>query len=368
MRTVSGTAARLALALTFVACCLASAALAQNREEHFISARAGGVNFVAGRVEYRHESETAWRRLTARHTLESGDVVRTGAGGLVEVLLNPGSYVRLAGDAELQLADASLDNLTLKLLRGSAVVEATGYDKSEVAIACETPQTRAQLVRSGIYRINVLEPNVTEVAVRKGRALVGRPATLVKGGKVARVVGGGAVELAKLVKTRDDLELWSKERADELAEANQRLARRNARSALNAALSGFSFDSDLFRRSSGIWVWTPGAGCYTFLPYYPGWSSPYGTGYYSSIGFYQQPGCGSCPVGLTPVVVNNPGGNGGGLSAPGQNPSYPSPGGSGGLGNAPAPTTSIPREMPSTPIARPDIPTKIGEDGPRERP
>ncbi|MCA1593422.1 MAG: FecR family protein [Acidobacteria bacterium] len=349
MRIAFKNIARSLFVLSFVVFCATSAALGQNRENHLISARAGGVNYVSGDVRFRHEGETSWQRLSSRHNLESGDVVRTGAGQ-VEVLLNPGSYVRMADNSEFEMTDTSLDSLRLKLRRGSALIEATGYDKSEVEIAVETPQTQAKIIRSGIYRINVLPSNVTEVAVRKGRALVGAQALLVKGGKVARV--SGVVEVAKLEKTKDALDIWSKERANNLAEANQQLARRNNRSSLNSMLAGMSFGNQAFRQSSGLWVFSSFSGCYTFLPFYPGWNSPYGSGYYSTLGFYTHPGYG----GVRPVIYTNPGYSGGGVS-PSGNPN-PSTGGGNSGAVAPAREPREPREMPG----REDIPTKMGAD------
>src|ERR671937_875008 len=84
------------VALSFFTALAVASARAQSRDAHFISARAGVVNYV------------------------SGDAVRTGADGRVEVLLNPGSYFRAGASTEFELTDASLDNLRLRLARGAA--------------------------------------------------------------------------------------------------------------------------------------------------------------------------------------------------------------------------------------------------------
>src|ERR1041385_1802572 len=55
----SGLAALLILTAFAVA-----SARAQGREEHFISARAGGVNFVSGEVKTRRSGEVGWRQPT----------------------------------------------------------------------------------------------------------------------------------------------------------------------------------------------------------------------------------------------------------------------------------------------------------------
>src|ERR1051325_2584896 len=127
MKRIMNASLRSLLALAFVAVCGASAARAQIHDARVIRARAGGVNFVSGDVSMRREGDKSWLRLSANEELKSGDIVRTGAEGRVEVLLNPGSYLRAGGDTMFTLADASLEDLRVAMVRGSAVVEATGY-------------------------------------------------------------------------------------------------------------------------------------------------------------------------------------------------------------------------------------------------
>lgn len=328
MKDTRKTFKRLFIAAALVAACVGAGARAQNREEHFISARAGGINFVSGDVTARSAGEKEWRRLSVKDNLRSGDAVR--AVGRVEALLNPGSYLRAGDGAEFELTSASLEDLQLTLRRGGIVVEATGYDGLDLSIVVVTPQARVLIVRGGLYRLNVLPSGVTEVAVQHGRAFVGgSPETLVKGGKVARV-GAGGVEVVKFDKNnRDMLDLWSRERGHELAKANEKLANRNT----NALLARTSFDTMFSaQNSSGFWLWSAGSGCYTFLPLYAGYRSPYGFWYGSSYNpfGYQCNSCGSPyyrPNGngnpnAPPTVTYNPGSTypGGGGAAPAPHP------------------------------------------------
>ena len=91
-------------AATVLAFGLASVGTAQNREKFGISAKAGGVNSVAGRVLVRRAGEPSQQDLTDRDDLSSGDVVTTQTLSRVEVLLNPGTYLRLAEKSEFELA------------------------------------------------------------------------------------------------------------------------------------------------------------------------------------------------------------------------------------------------------------------------
>jgi hypothetical protein len=346
------------LSLALLAAGAASAgAQTQIRNERILVARAGVVNFVTDTVEYNREGETAWNALTEKDELKSGDVVKTGTGGRAEVLLNPGSYFRLSELSQFELADASLDNLRLKLNSGSAIVEATGYNDLDLNIVIETPQTRVVVVRTGIYRVNVLPSGVTEVAVWKGRALVGEKAEVVKEGRVARVGAGGDVLLAKLEKkTRDAFDNWSRERGKELAKLNERLAR-DSQSTI-ASLDNYDFNNDYNNNNrygrnhhGGVWVYY--GGCYTFLPYSSSWRSPYGHSY-GSWYFTPRP-CHQCPARPGGVIVTGNGGGsgyGGGSGSGGGSGAgdVSGGGGSGGGGNSGGGSNSSPAPADTTPV------------------
>src|SRR5438105_4234241 len=102
---------------------------------------------------------------------------------------------------------------------------------------------------------------------------------------------------------------------------------------------------------SGFWLWNGLAGCYTFLPFYESWRSPYGFGYNTFFGCY---GCGYGYVGSggTGSGTPYPGTSGGGGSSSGGNTS----------GGTPAPVVSRPepppmRSEPSPPPPRESAPS-----------
>ena len=64
------------------------------------------------------------------------------------------------------MVDNSLDTLLVKLIKGSAIIEATGPGEVEMRIPIITEQKRMTIVRAGIYRINV-RPGVTELFVQR---------------------------------------------------------------------------------------------------------------------------------------------------------------------------------------------------------
>ena len=304
-RIVIGTAAIL-LAATSV--------LAQDRKpiprdeinKYVVSAKAGVVNLAEGDARVIRARPFAMpETLISGDELQSGDTVKTGKDGRAEILLNPGCYLRLGEQSEFVFLFDSFTSDKLKLLRGSAVLEASAIDSS---ITVETPKASFEIARDGLYRFNVGADGRAEVAVRKGRVLVG--VTTIKEGKRA-VVEGGTAAIARLNKRdMDALDEWSKDRAKSLI-------------ALNSGLSNVGMMRTLgmsFMRNA--WIYDPFCRCYTFLPIGGGFASPYGWNYpvCNPYGYYYY-GYGG--------RYNNGGWTGGGGSVGG----HPSSGGGSGGGH-----------------------------------
>lgn len=295
---------------------LVSVGNAQNRERFSISAKAGGVNAVSGQVMVKRAGQ-APQLLTSQDDLASGDVVNTSLGSQAEILLNPGTYIRLAEESEFEMVDNSLDTLLVKLIKGSAIIEATGPGQVELRIPIITEQQKMTIVRAGIYRINV-RPGVTELFVRKGRmALSGDRDDIIKSGKKITFSRAGQ-SIAKLEKSEtDQFDDWSKLRGQTLTRANEKLSART--------LNGFLASSSWGRLDArfgrwGLWTWSSQASCYTFLPFYYGWGSPYGSNYglfapgFGYPGYYGYPG--SNPRNYNPTIVTNAPPSGGTGSGP----------------------------------------------------
>jgi hypothetical protein len=266
-----------------------TAAGQNSRNKFVISAKAGGVNAVTGRATMRAHGESEWQQLTIKEDLEAGDIVRTANDGRVEMLLNPGSYLRIGENSEVELSDNSLQNLEVRLIRGIAIVEATGFDGAELLINITTPHTRMAIVRKGLYRVSVVPGDATELIVRKGRVMLGGSHTKVDGGNKV-VFSNSSFSVAKLrdADKNSELEAWSKDRSKTVAQANRGFNRRD----MSMAMLGYNSGWDRMSSSlSGIWMYSAAYGCYTFFPFQAGWGSPYGGSYYNSM--YGNYCCGS---------------------------------------------------------------------------
>ncbi len=280
------------LSVAALLCILPSFTSAQNQEKFIISARAGGVNAVTGRATVRGRRNAEWHQLMITENLERGDVVKTGNDGRVEVLLNPGSYMRLAENSEFELSNNSLENLELRLVRGTAIMEVTGADDAELLINIVTPHARMAIVRRGLYRVKVVPDDATELIVRKGRVVLEGTQTKITGGNKVVFSAGQPFSIAKLNKIDkrkvDSFEVWSKERAETVAQANRRIRSRDVSLLLADYHSSFPRGMRVGMRFGGMWIYNPGASCYTFMPFYSGWGSPYGGSYSSAFygGYY----------------------------------------------------------------------------------
>lgn len=347
MRKTSSLPVLFTLSVSFILFC-SIGSFAQNREKFVISAKAGGINAITGEASVHARGETDWQQLSITDDLDAGDRVRTAYDGRVEILLNPGSYLRLGGDSEVELSNNSLENLEVRLLRGTAIVEATGADDLDLNINISTPHTKLAIVRQGLYRLSVVPGDATELIVRKGRVILNdSPHTKVKGGNKV-VFNATNVSVAKLTKEEKkldaDVDVWSKDRGKMLAKANRRINDRMLDSAFAtfADFDPFTRSYDRFSRRFGLWFYNANLRCYTFLPFYYGWGSPYGSSYSTTM-YYPPAYTGGNPNGYTPPA------NGGATTPSGGSSGhvYPSSGGSGSTPRPAAPPAPSPIVAPS---------------------
>jgi hypothetical protein len=251
---------------------------------YVISAKAGGVNYVEGKVVVAGKNNRSGYLLKG-DTVEVGDKVSTGADGKAEILLNPGSYIRLAENSSFEFLTTSLDNLRLKLNGGSAMFEVIADDEFKIAV--KTPKADFSIITSGVYRVSVLNDGSGKIAVWKGKAQIGDfNYTEIKAGREA-VVNGSQVAIEKFDRDeKDALENWSKTRAKDLAKVNSRLQRQDIR---NTLISGFGASRWNMYNSFGLWVFDRSFGSYCFLPFGYGWNSPYGYSYGRDLWYFRLP-------------------------------------------------------------------------------
>lgn len=272
-----------------------------------ITAKAGGANFIEGTVNVTRVGGRTGRLLKG-DSIDVGDRVSTDADGRAEILLNPGSYLRVAENSSFEFKTTELEDLHVIALSGSVMLEVFATNDFQVSVS--TPKQSFDLVETGVYRIDVAADGTGRIEVWKGKAEVGD--AVLKGGKSVSGLDG---QIAKFDRDdRDAFETWSRDRAKELAKATNNLRDRTLRTSLMRSFLGGGWN---VHNSFGLWVYDARFSRYCFLPFGYGWSSPYGFGFGTDIWWYRLPqavyyppmngpGAGNPPTGGTPPAGGTP--------------------------------------------------------------
>lgn len=264
--------------------CTVAAQVTSVSDRFIISAKAGGVNVVVGDVHIERAGGRT-SRLFKGDEVQIGERVTTGADGKAEVLMNPGSYVRLGPKSSFEFISTDLDDVQLKMHSGSAILEVLGTEGFNVELSTDT--ARFTILESGVYRIDAAEKGSSVVAVWKGKLRAGNDQKVTYGkGKVVASNGTAYTSTKFDRDVKDELTLWSAERAKGLSQLSASLRPDRLR---NTLINSFYGNRWNFYNSFGLWVFDPFARSYCFLPFGWGWQSPYGYGLGRPIWYYDLP-------------------------------------------------------------------------------
>jgi hypothetical protein len=271
-----------------------------------VSTKAGVVNYVQGSATVK-----------AATVAKAGQPIGTGPNGRVEILLNPGSYLRMGENSQVILDRVELYDIALHVVQGSALIESNGFTK-DLPLAVKTGDLNIQIIKDGIY---LFEDG--KVVVVKGKIRdAANGFTYGEGYEISDDQG----YRARKVKTfATGLELWSQQRDAQIAKANIGIAK-----SLNQT-SGVPVGS-----FQDVWLWSALLGSFIYMPG-GRYHSPYGYAYQQVIpyypGGYYGGGGRSNNGGLATNNGNNTN-NTGSNSGPG--PAFTSAGGMPGAGLGPA--------------------------------
>lgn len=234
---------------------------------YVVSAKPGTVNFVEEGIEFNRASED-WQTLTGKSQLEAGDKLRTLDHSFVELSVLPDIHLRVKGNSEVSFEQLSYESISIKLTRGSAILDVARFDRKQVPqITFAGTATSVVIAEDGNYRIDV-KPNGDEIIVRDGKVhLKERSVGSCNKITVAAVYGCDS-------KRNDNFDFWSEHRGE-----GQIFTGRQYMSMVNhlARIRRARF------RNSGFWFQNPGKTHYTFVPFTSTYfRSPYG-GTYSTV-------------------------------------------------------------------------------------
>ena len=106
--------------------------------------------------------------------LVTEDRIYSGPASRAEVQFDYANFLRMAGDAEVRLAQVEAGHYVLQLARGT-VQFAVLQDGQQPQAEIETPSVSVRPVTRGEYRVTVLEDGTTQVTVRVGQAEIFSP-------------------------------------------------------------------------------------------------------------------------------------------------------------------------------------------------
>ena len=177
--------------------------------------RVGRVADVAGELFLSAQERAAdWTGIGLNTTITTGDNLWVSAEGRAEVDYGGGQF-RLAGDTNLHVARLDDTQLALFVAQGHVIVRVRVLDAGEAA-RVDTPNAQIQLLRPGLYRIDVdRERQVTQLVVREGEANVWLPSgsQQVLPGQTAIVTGADAPSgEVRNGAAQDSFDAWSASR------------------------------------------------------------------------------------------------------------------------------------------------------------
>lgn len=278
-----------------------------------VSVKAGLVNHVQG---IANVAEMEMARVNRP--------IRTGLDGYVEVLLRPGSFLRLGENSEAIIDDSDLAKVKLTVTRGPAVIEVVEID-SDFPITVVTENLTTKIASGGIYRFDHGTATVIQGKLKTGDSKL----TYEKGWQIFFKDNYRARKAGKIQVT--SLDVYSQARSEVIARANYSLA-----SSLNGPSSYGIYD---------LWLFAPDLGMYTFIPR-GDYRSPYGYKYYGAGNVRRVS---NRPSNSGTSTSTDTGGGNSTPSTPTNNGNSSSGGGGGASAPPPAPTASTPSGQQSTP-------------------
>jgi hypothetical protein len=270
--------------------------------QFIVSTKAGLVNYVQGTSTVKPAT-----------TVPPGKVVQTGPGGAVEILLNPGSYLRMGENSSVVLDRVELSDIVVRILSGSMLITAGGIDK-DLPLTAVSGDLKMEMIKDGIYLFADGKVVVVDGKIRDAdNGLVY--------GKGYQISTDQGYRAQKVKTFTTSLELWSQKRDQAISQANLNIAK---------SLRQTNVGGNLLN----VWLWWPAFGSFIYMPG-GRYRSPYGYQYLAAGEVY------------SPVYGGLSGGSGGGGGGPatnngGSNSTASAGGGGGGGGGSVGFSSSVP--------------------------
>ncbi len=236
-----------------------------------ISAQSGMINYTEGQVLVNDQdiqvTSTRFPQVRVQDVLSTKE-------GRAEVLLNPGSFLRIGENSSIRLASSSLTRPSVEVLSGSVVLEIAAESKDEL-VTLTWKDVVLSLVKHGVFR---LDTDPAALRVFDGEVSVTSAGHQVTVGKGKMLPFDGTWTLAKFdAEQTDSLDRWSGRRASYLAMANPTAVGMPG----GYRNSQYGMFSNAQCGGSGFWGMNSFYGMMTYVPCRGMYNSYYGYRFYS---------------------------------------------------------------------------------------
>ncbi|HEX7771949.1 MAG TPA: FAD binding domain-containing protein [Pyrinomonadaceae bacterium] len=231
---------------------------------YVVSARPGAVTFVEDGIEF-NRPPGPWEQITDKSQLEAGDTLRTDELSFAELMLFPDTHLRIDHSSEVLFEQLSNDSISIKLLRGSAILDVARFDRKEAPqITITGSSTTAVIAEQGNYRIDS-----DGLTIRDGKVSFNERSV----GSCRKISSGAVSECDK--KRSDNFDFWSRHRGEGTIYDGSATV---SMSTHLARLRQYRF------KHTGFWYQNPGQMYYTFVPFKSLlFRSPYGGSYSTAL-------------------------------------------------------------------------------------
>jgi hypothetical protein len=245
-----------------------------------ISAHSGLLHLADGSVfldDQRVEQKTG-----KFDQMKNGSELRT-QDGRAELLLTPGTFLRIGPNSAVRMVSNELDNTRVELLTGSAVLDQGPDTLADTSVTILYNLDQVHILKPGRYRFDSEPP---QVKVEKGSAEVLADGKSVEAGAGYAVALEGKLTARKLLNNSgagDDLDTWNSARNQSVTDNDLNAA---SASDLSGVIDGWQKDPDAVLQALGIAPYPQGMSSY-IPPYSYGagiyGGSPYGSLYSSGL-------------------------------------------------------------------------------------
>jgi len=231
---------------------------------YVVSAKPGAVTFAEAGVELTGPHKFL-EQITEKSQLEAGDTLRTSEHSFAELMLFPDTHLRIDQSSEVLFEQLSNDAISVKLLRGSAILDVARFDRKESPqITLVGPSATVDIAEQGNYRIDSNALTIRDGKVMFNERLVGA---------CRRISSGNVSECDK--KRTDNFDIWSQHRGE---------GRSYDGSVTVSMVTYLARLRHLRFKNTGFWYQTPGQVYYTFVPFKSViFRSPYGGNYSTAL-------------------------------------------------------------------------------------